>query len=279
MVDAGIDDVLVSYNVVGSTKLERLARLLERAAIAVSVDDPALLPGLDDAARRAGSRLRVVVDCDTGLGRTGVARPEDAAGLAEQVARHDLLDFAGFLTYPSPPGAGAFLGAAVEGAVRAGLDVEVVSAGGTPTMWQADELRPVVTEYRAGTYAFHDRSSVAAGAASVDDVALTVAATVVSRPDDRRAVLDAGSKSLTSDPAPEPGHGLILEAPRSSVVRLNEEHAYVELADGDSLELGQQVRVVPNHVCPVVNLFDELVVVRDGEVVDRWPVDARGRSR
>jgi D-serine deaminase-like pyridoxal phosphate-dependent protein len=279
MVDAGFDDVLVPYNIVGAAKLERLAQLLERATIAVSVDDASLLPGLDRAASRSGRQLRVLVDCDTGLGRTGVARPDDAGALATEIVRHESLHFGGFVTYPALPAAREFLGAAAAGAERAGLEVDVVSAGGTPAMWSAGELRPVVGEYRVGTYAFHDRATVAAGAATLDEVAMTVAATVVSRPGDRRAVLDAGSKSLTSDLAPSPGHGVILEAPSSTIVRLNEEHAYVELADGESLELGQQVRVVPNHACTVSNLFDEFVVVRDGDVVDRWRVDARGRSR
>jgi len=119
---------------------------------------------------------------------------------------------------------------------------------------------------------------VAAGAASLDDVAMTVRATVVSRPAATRAILDAGSKALAFDPGPDEGRGLILEAPRSAIVNLNEEHAYVEIAPGDSLELGQQVRVVPNHTCVVSNLFDEFVVEREGEVVGRWTIDARGRS-
>ena len=146
-------------------------------------------------------------------------------------------------------------------------------------MWAAGELRPTVTEYRAGTYVFHDRSTVSAGAATLDDVALTVHATVVSRPQADRAVLDAGNKSLWQDPAPETGFRTILEAPRSSIVRLTEEHAVVEVAAEDGLELGQRVRIVPNHDCVVVNLADELVVHGDGLEPTTWPVDARGRSR
>jgi D-serine deaminase-like pyridoxal phosphate-dependent protein len=146
-------------------------------------------------------------------------------------------------------------------------------------MWASGELRPTVTEYRAGTYAFHDRSTVAAGAASIDDVALTVRATVVSRPAAERAILDAGSKSLSSDPGPAPGFGTILEAPQSTIARLSEEHAVVELAAGETLDLGQQVRIVPNHACVVANLADELVAVEAGSEPRSLPVDARGRSR
>jgi D-serine deaminase-like pyridoxal phosphate-dependent protein len=120
---------------------------------------------------------------------------------------------------------------------------------------------------------------VAAGAATLDEVALTVRTTVVSRPRSDRAILDAGSKALAHDPGPGPGYGTILEAPASIVERLAEEHAIVALGPGDTLELGQQVRLVPNHVCVVVNLTDELVVHGTGLDPGVWRVDARGRSR
>jgi D-serine deaminase-like pyridoxal phosphate-dependent protein len=275
MVDAGITDVLVPYNIVGGRKLERLALLLERATVRVTADDPALLSGLGLAAADAGRELGVLVDCDTGLGRTGVASPEDAADLAAAIARTPGLCFAGLLTYPSPPAAREFLESASALLERRGLPAETVSAGGTPSMWRSDELRPVVTEYRVGTYAFYDRNTVAAGAATLDEVALTVAATVISRRDGR-AILDAGSKALSSDRGAEDGFGLVLEAPSSTLERLDEEHGYLTLAGADDLELGQQVRVVPNHVCVVVNLFQELVATGDGAVESRWPVE-RGR--
>jgi D-serine deaminase-like pyridoxal phosphate-dependent protein len=279
MADAGCDDILVSFNIVGPAKLERLRRLLERVAVTVSVDDAALLAGLAGAAGAASRELGVLVDCDTGLGRTGVSDPEAAAELAAAVQTHDGLRFDGFLTFPVLEGARSFLAAAVAGARQRGLDPAVVSAGGTPSMWQSAELRPTVTEYRVGTYAFHDRSSVAAGAASLDDLALLVHATVVSRPARDRAVLDAGSKALSSDPGPDARFGLVLEAPDSAIARLSEEHAWVELADGDELQLGQLVRVVPNHACVVVNLFDELQVTRNGNLETTWRVAARGRSQ
>ena len=277
MTDAGLDDILVPTNIVGERKLARLARLLERATVTVAVDDERVLPGLDDAAARAGRPLRVLVECDTGHGRTGVATPADAATLALAVSRCAGLRFAGFLTYPSPPGAREFLEAAAEATARHGLDVETVSTGGTPVMWSADALLPTVTEYRAGTYAFHDRATVASGAGTIDDVALTVCATVVSRPTRGRAILDAGSKALSSDRSAADGFGLVLEAPESNLVKLDEEHGYIELANGDELELGQQVRIVPNHACVVPNLFAELVLVRGSEVAGTCPVDARER--
>lgn len=275
MVDAGFDDVLLPYNLVGPRKLERLAELLRRATVRVTFDDAALLPGLASAARSAGKELGVLVDCDTGLGRTGVTEPARAAQLAVEAAAIDGLRFDGFLTFPAPPEAPPFLTEAIK---RCGLPVETVSVGGTPTMWQAGGMRPPVTEYRAGVYAFHDMNTIAAGVGDLDDVALTVRATVVSRPAADRALLDAGSKALAADVGLDGGFGLVLEAPASRIARLDEEHAYVSLAPADSLELGQTVRVAPNHACVVANLYDELLVARNGDVVATWKVDARGRS-
>ena len=277
MAAAGLDDLLVPGNVIGEHKLGRLARLLERATVTIAVDDPRVLPGLEGTVARGERSLRVLVECDTGHGRAGVATPEEAAELAERVSASPGLHFAGFLTHPAPAGSTTFLRRAVEEAERRGLVVETVSAGGTPAIWGAADLQPTVTEYRVGTYAFHDRATVAAGAASLEDVALTVCATVVSRPAPDRAILDAGSKALSSDLCTAPGYGLVLEAPSSQLVKLDEEHGYLALVGGDELELGRQVRIVPNHACAVPNLFAELTLVRGDVVAGRWPVEARVR--
>lgn len=277
MAAAGLDDLLIPYNLLGATKLERLAALLRVAHVSVSVDDEALLTGVARAAQEAGRELGVLVDCDTGFARTGVATPDLAVELARAVSTREGLRFAGFLTYPVLDGTADFLRATVEQARAAGLEPEVVSTGGTPTMWRCAELVPPVTEHRAGTYVFHDRNTIAAGAATLADAALTIHATVVSRPALRRAVLDAGSKALAADPGPDRLGGLVLEAPGSHVVRLNEEHAIVELAPGEELELGQRVRVVPNHACAAVNLQEALWLERDRKPAGRWEVAARGR--
>ena len=277
MAAAGFDDLLLPGNVLGGPKLARLARLLEHATVTIAVDDARALPGLERCVARGGQTLRVLVECDTGHGRAGVATPEAAAELAGKVSAVPGLRLAGFLTHPSPPGSATFLRRAVEETERRGLEVETVSVGGTPAMWDAASLQPTVTEYRVGTYAFHDRATVAAGAASLDDVALTVCATVVSRPAPDRAILDAGSKALSSDLCAAPGYGLVLEAPSSQLVKLDEEHGYLALQAGDQLELGKQVRIVPNHACVIPNLFDELTLLRDGAVSGRWPVAARTR--
>lgn len=133
-----------------------------------------------------------------------------------------------------------------------------------------------LTEVRPGTYVFGDRQQMQLSGLDVDDIALVVAARVVSVPRSGEAVLDAGSKALTSDRAGWlTGHGLILEAPEATIESLSEEHAVVRGLTESRLSVGDLVRVVPNHVCPVVNLTSSLLVVRDGKVADRWPVVAR----
>ncbi|MBO0805334.1 MAG: hypothetical protein J2P25_19930, partial [Nocardiopsaceae bacterium] len=159
-----------------------------------------------------------------------------------------------------------------------------LSGGSTPTALAGlGELAsagppsaPGITEVRPGTYVFGDRQQMHLSGLTTDDVALMVAARVVSAPRPGEAVLDAGSKALTSDRAGWlTGHGLILEAPEATIASLSEEHAVVRGLRESRLTVGDLVRVVPNHVCPVVNLTGSLLVVRDGQVIDRWPVLAR----
>lgn len=279
MADAGLTDLLLTFNVVGRDKLARLAALMRRTAIAVVADGAALLPGLSHAAAEGGRPLRVLVECDTGAGRNGVPDPEAALALAEAVDRTPGLAFGGFMTYPRPAGraqAAAFLDKAVALAARAGLPGGTVSSGGSPDLGRDDPLGPV-TEYRAGTSAYQDRAQVAAGAAGLADCALHVLATVVSRPAPDRAILDAGSKALTSDRPDLGGYGLVRET--GTVLRaLSEEHGILEMREAAApLAVGDRVRILPNHVCPVSNLFDRVAIAAGDAVLGYARVDARGR--
>ncbi len=216
----------------------------------------------------------MLVDCDTGFGRTGVQSPQDAAALAEAV-RDAGLRFEGFMTYPAPPGCDAWLGEARELAGGG-----TISVGGTPNAFAAHELHGV-DELRPGTYVYGDRACIANGSVPLEDCALRVVATVVSRPTGDRAILDAGSKSLTSDLARgAEGHGLIVEYPEAQIVMLSEEHGHVDLsACAERPRIGEVVTVIPNHACVVSNLHDSVVVHRSGRVEGTWPVAARGTTR
>jgi len=280
MAEAGLDDILISYNILGEQKLGRLGALLAHTKVTVAADNPTVVEGLPRAAVIAGRTLDVVVECDTGRKRAGVATAGGAIALAKDIAARPGLAFAGFMLYPPESAVAetqAFLDAATEGVRAAGLTPRMVSSGGTPNLANLGKVLGV-TEHRAGTYIFNDRMMLAAGMATLADCALTVYATVVSRAEPDRGILDSGSKTLTSDSGGLDGHGLILEHPQAEIARFAEEHGFLNLtACNDRPKVGDVVRIVPNHVCVVVNMVDRLVAVRGHEIVGELPVAARGR--
>ena len=282
MADAGLDDILISYPLVGPAKALRLAALAQRARMSVAVDNSLALETVARAAHIAGGEIGVLVEFDSGARRTGVVSVLQALDLARAVCAAEGLRFDGLMTYPSTTATIEFVAEAKRRFADAEIAISVVSGGGTPNAWQAHEVLGL-TEVRVGTYIYHDRATVAAGAASLDDCALHVHATVVSRPTGDRAIIDAGSKSLSSDlvaPSVGPGHGVILGYPDAIIERLNEEHGVVDLSRcSEKPTPGERVFIVPNHVCVVTNLHDQIVLTRDGRVIDEWRVAARGKTR
>ena len=280
MADAGLDDILISYNILGEEKLGRLAALMRRVNVVVAADNPVTVAGLATAAALAERTLDVIVECDTGQKRAGVETPAEAIALAKDIASRPGLAFAGFLMYP-PVTAHAetqvFVDEVLAGVREAGLEPRIVSSGGTPNLRHLGKLEGA-TEHRAGTYIFNDRQMLAAGAATPEDVALTVVATVVSRAAPERGILDAGSKTLTWDSGGLEGFGMILEHPEAKIARFSEEHGFLDLSRCNHRPgVGDVVRIVPNHVCVVVNMVDRLIATRGDEIVGEIPVAARGR--
>ncbi|MBL9054683.1 MAG: D-TA family PLP-dependent enzyme [Rhodobacteraceae bacterium] len=278
--DAGFQDILITYNLLGAARIQRLQALNTRLArLQVVADSAVTVDGLA-AAFTADRPLVVLVECDTGGGRCGVQTPEAAADLAARIAAAPGLRFGGLLTYPAAGGAvrvETFLRDAMALLAARGLDCPVRSNGGSPDLWKA-HLVPSATEHRAGTYVYNDRSMVRAGECGRGDLAMHVLATVVSRPTPTRAVLDAGSKALTSDLLGFADHGEIEELPGARIVSLSEEHAVVDLTDCTAPlpGVGARVRVIPNHTCVVSNLFDRMVFHRNGMVTRVEEVAARG---
>ena len=279
MADAGIGDLLLTFNVLGRAKLERLAALARRSDIAVVADNDVVAEAVAWAGQQAGRAIRMLIETDTGAGRCGVQTPAAALSLARKIANTKGLRLGGLMTYPKTGGriqSAAFLAQTMELLHKDGLPVETVSSGGTPDMW-SDEGLAQVTEYRAGTYIYNDRSLIAGGSCSEADCALTVLATVVSRPTPERAMIDAGSKALTSDLLGLSGYGSLNGAPEAVVYALSEEHGFVDVSNmANPPKIGDRVRVVPNHVCPVTNLFDRVVIIDGDTVLGSVKVDARG---
>jgi D-serine deaminase-like pyridoxal phosphate-dependent protein len=289
MAAGGIDDLFVAYPVwAAGPKAARLRALNDTVRrFAVGVDS---IPGAERlAAAVAGSSrpLRVLVEVDPGNGRTGVA-PGRAADIA-LAARSLGLGIAGVFAHGGHAYAGrdaagaaadevATLGAAAAALRRAGLEAPIVSAGSTPTAVLA--ARGEVNEIRAGTYLLGDRQLLALGAVPPDGLALWVAATVVSTAVPGQVVVDAGAKSLTKDrPEYLDGHGFLPAYPDAILDRLSDYHGVVRIPpEAAAPGIGEVVAILPNHACPVVDLFDSFVAVRAGKIVGVWPVDARGRS-
>jgi D-serine deaminase-like pyridoxal phosphate-dependent protein len=282
MADAGIDDILISYNLIGEEKMARLGALQGKANMTVAADNSTVIAGLPRAAAASGRTLSVVVECDTGRKRAGVETPAEAVALAREIASSRGLQFAGFMLYPTETGwveAQKFFDKALAGVRAHGLDATMVSTGGTPNLKNVGKLKGA-TEHRPGTYIYNDRMQVAAGVATWDDCALRIYSTVVSRAAPERGILDAGSKTLTSDTGGLDGHGLILEHPEARIARFAEEHGFLDLSRSNTRPgVGDVVRIVPNHVCVVVNMLDEVVMVRGDEIIGTLPVAARGKLR
>ncbi|MDQ0471765.1 D-TA family PLP-dependent enzyme [Labrys wisconsinensis] len=281
MADAGLTDIFLPYNILGQAKLARLKALAGRVRLSVTADSAVTVAGLAATFTDAGAPLAVLVECDTGMGRCGVQAPADALALARTIAAAPGLRFAGLMTYPAAgkaQAAAAWLAEAKALLSEAGLPPAIVSSGGTPDMWHAADAAAVVTEYRPGTYIYLDRYQVAKGVGSLADCALTVLATVVSRPTETRAIIDAGSKTLTSDTLGMDGYGLVLGYPEAVITGLSEEHGTIDLSACPARPaIGERLRIVPNHACVVSNLFDRVVLVRGDDVVETAKVDARGR--
>ncbi len=279
MAEAGLSDILITYNILGATKRERLRRLAEQVQrLAVTADNTETIDGLSESFAGRGRTLCVLVECNTGANRCGVETPGDAASLARRVADSAGLSFGGLMTYP-PVGGGsavaAFMAAAKDLLAADGLDCAVVSSGGSPDMWQAGSVEGV-TEHRIGTYIYNDRSLVAHGVCTWQDCALTVLATIVSTPAPGRAIIDAGSKILTTDLFGQEGFGHVLGHPDVAVSALSEEHGTLTWGGGHAFRIGETVRIVPNHACVVSNMVDHVWIVDEsGEAVET-AVAARG---
>ena len=278
--DAGFDDILITYNLLGGARLEGLRALNARLnKLMVVADSATTVAGY--AAEFAGQKpLTVLIECDTGGGRCGVQTPAEALALAEKIVAAEGLHFGGLLTYPAVGGAErveAFLRETMALLAAKGIDCPIRSNGGSPDLFKAGEVT-LSTEHRAGTYVYNDRSMVRAGECGLEDCAMHVLATVVSCPAPNRAILDAGSKALTSDLLGFADFGEIVEWPGARIVGLSEEHGTVDLSgySGPAPKVGDRIRIIPNHTCVISNLFDRVVFHRNGAVSRVETVAARG---
>ncbi len=298
MADGGITDIFVCYPLVTAIKVRRLAALARRPGMTVStiVDSPEGIAALSSVFAHEPMPLGVLVKVDTGLGRVGVAPGDATVALAQQVAAAPGLRFDGICMHEGQTykysdsedraevgrAAGERLVATAHALAAVGLSPARVSSGSTPG-GPATASVAGITEMRPGNYAFYDAMQVGLNVVPPERCALRVLVTVVSHTARDRAVIDAGSKTLTSDTGVHgmtgsAGHGIVVGKEDIQIAGLSEEHGWLKLDSyGSDLRIGEMLEVIPVHSCPVANLAGELMMVRGGVVMDRWPVAAAGR--
>ncbi len=291
MVYGGVSNVLVSNQIVGASKIARLAALAKQAWVAVCADDPGNVKDLDEAALAFGVRLPVLVEINVGTDRCGVEPGEPALRLAKQIAALPGLRFAGLQAYHGSAqhirefgkrketidGGIEKTRQTVELLTRHGLTCDLVTGAGTGS-YRFEAASGVYNELQAGSYIFMDvdyaKNLAPDGSLwSEFEHSLYIWATVMSRPTKERAVLDAGLKALSVDA----GLPWVVAMPGVEYVRASDEHGKLALRDPEhGLRIGTKLRLIPGHCDPTVNLYDWFVGYRGNRVEALWPITARG---
>lgn len=292
MAAGGITDILLAYPIIGRKKIERLSKLLKKIDVKLSIDSTDAADAASEAARNAGKSIEVYIDVDTGLGRMGRLPGEPTVALAKEISKRPGIEIIGVLAHAGhlmrcstkeQLEQAAKVGAKqmVETArmlSQVGINVREVSPGFTAGA-RFEATVPGVTEIRPGTYVFNDSNEVYAWAADISDCAAFILTQVVSRPAPDRAIIDAGSKTLARDTPIWPdatGFGIIPDFPDIKVDRLSEEHGVLDIPPTLDLAVGDRLLIIPNHICPVVNLFDVMHGVRNNRVEREIVVSGRG---
>ena len=292
MAASGTPDMLVAYPVLGESKWRRLLEVAQRTALTVALDNAPAARGLSRHAAAGGVAIGILVEADVGMGRCGLAPGGGLVDLAREIAGMPGLRLDGLMFYPghvnlaAPGGEAAFekIGRDLERIYddfrRAGLPLNTVSGGSTPTLFHSHRL-PGLTEIRPGTYVFNDCMQVAMGACEWAQCAASVMTTVVSTPREGAAIVDGGSKTFSSDPARPAGSGLygrVTDDPAAGFYKMSEEHGFLDVREAETkIRIGDRLRIIPNHICTAVNMHERIYGVR-GEAVEKvWKVEGRGK--
>ncbi|MDW7674256.1 MAG: alanine racemase [Bacillota bacterium] len=290
------EDILVAYQLVGASKIQRLLSLNKIKFITVAVDHLSQATALNSLAQEASQMVSIYLEVDTGLNRCGLPRGADVVQLAKGIRGLSNLRLKGIFTHAGHvyaakkedvPAIGQFEGEELvrvaKDLAKAGIIIEEVSVGSTPTAFYAGQVTGV-TEIRPGNYVFNDAIQLGLGVCQEEDCALSVKTTVISTPSSDRCVIDAGSKVFGLDQgahgaATVKGFGLVKGWPQLVISRLSEEHGVITVDTklGPSPSIGEVLEVIPNHACQVINLADYVYVVKENNPIFCWKVAARGK--
>ena len=275
MVDAGIDNILIPYNIVGTPKLKRLTALTKRARITVALDSEETATGISQEALADSCVVPVIVELDTGSGRCGVQSPQKAQYLARQIVKMPGIDFQGVMTYPSNVRAKPFLTETFDLLTHDGIPVNIISGGGTGSEAASKELG--CTETRSGSYVYEGLTRIGnSEMLAPERCVLRVIVTVVSTPTPERIIIDGGQKTFTSYPPTPYGH--IIEHPDAKIYGMSVEHGHIDVSEcSHRFKVGEQLSVIPLHQGMTSNLHNELVGIRGNTIETIWQIAGRGK--
>ena len=280
MAKAGLDDILMTYNIVGRQKVRRLTELARLRKMTVTVDSFAVASGISEQAGLDEVTIGVLIELDTGGNRTGVLSPAAAEELALSVQKLPGLELRGLMTYPSRVAAKPFIQETVDRFTKAGLSLEIISGGGTGEEWESKELG--FTEHRSGSYVYEGLSRIQGSQGneglSPERCPLRVVTTVVSVPTEDRLIIDAGMKTFRMFPSMP--YGLIIEDPHIKFSGMSVEHGHIDTSSSQNkYSVGDKLTVIPTYQEGVTNLHDEIVWMRNDIVKRVWRNEGRGKVK
>jgi len=297
----GIKDIMIANEVIGDEKIRRLVHLARRINISCLVDSNEGAVQLSKIAEKENVELSVYIDIDVGMKRCGIDYIPTAIQLAKQIKKLKKLKLRGILGFGSVffknlskytkkdikrigIEEGKLLIKFADSIKESGIEIKEIIGGSTPT-WKSCGSVAGITEVQPGTYVFNDIMQVSVEACSLKDCAASVLSTVISTPSPNRAIVDAGSKTLAGNcssdcfPSIVKGHGLIKGKEGIVLKEFSEEHGVLELrSNASEIKIGEKIEIIPNHICPVVNMFDEATIISKNSFVGIWPILARGKS-
>ena len=276
MVDGGLDDILIPYNIVGKAKVRRLTQLVKRAKITVALDSEITAGGISEQAQADGCTVRVIIEQDTGGRRVGVQSPQATLELAQKITQMPGLDFQGIMTYGSNIRAKPFIDETVVLLNGAGIPLNIISGGGTGGEQASKDIG--CTETRSGSYAYEGMTRVGPKTLDPERCALRMIVTVVSTPTADRMIVDGGAKTFTSYP-PTP-YGYIIGRLDIKMYGMSVEHGHIDVSESQhKFRVGEQLSIIPVHQGMTSNLHDELVTVRNEQVQEVWKIAGRGKVK
>lgn len=293
MVANGITDILIAFPIIGKSKLEKLKALSTKCDVKTIVNSIEGAKGISDMGVELGTKMKLLIDVDGGIFRGGKEPGQPTLDFAMQIKDFEGIDICGIMYYGGDIYSKRLEEDIVERVKQerdeilytkellegAGFDIRILSTGTSYSSKRTDYLQGI-TEIRAGNYIFNDNSQLSANLITEDDCGLRICSTVVSIVDDKNFIIDAGSKTLTSDTGVfTKGYGHIIGMANAIIHKLNEEHGFVKTETAHNLKIGDIVKIIPNHACVIPNLCDNVIGIRNGKFELDIKIDARGLNK